>query len=49
MAIVNALLSQGRLLESQKHSLILPHLKKLGLDSTIAATYTCMQMTRKYT
>ena len=31
--VVNALLGQGRLPDSQKHAIVLPLLKKLGLDA----------------
>ena len=38
-AIVNASLSQGRLLDSQKHAIVLPLLKKSGLHSANMANF----------
>jgi len=38
-AIVNASLSQGRLPDSQKHAIVLPLLKKPGLDTADMANF----------
>ena len=38
-AIVNASLTQGRLPSSQKHAIVTPHLKKVGLDASDTANY----------
>ena len=37
--MVNALLSQGRLPESQKHAVVTPLLKKRGLDTSNMANF----------